>query len=96
MRVRANGAVYGPLAILFVALFPARFGLMFALLPTYGADAIWWAQSVGSVACAILAAAYYRWGAWRAGGLMSVAALTTKPALSRASGDITSDLGTTR
>ncbi len=40
--VRANGAVYGPLIILFIAFFPVRLGLMLALLPHYGAEAIWW------------------------------------------------------
>ncbi len=65
--VRANGSVWGPLAILFVALFPVRLGFALALAPVLGADALWWAFPLGSAANLLLAAAYYRYGPWRQG-----------------------------
>ena len=65
--VRANGAVWGPLAILFVALFPVRLGFAVGLAPVLGADALWWALPLGSAANLVLAAAYYRYGPWRKG-----------------------------
>jgi putative MATE family efflux protein len=68
--VRANGAVWGPLAILFLALFPVRLGLAFALRPVLGADALWWSFPAGSVATVALAAAYYLRGNWRRGVLL--------------------------
>jgi putative MATE family efflux protein len=71
--VRANGAVYGPLVILFVAMFPVRLGLMLALLPHYGAEAIWWTMPASSTVSMLLALAYYRWGRWRGGPLLTAA-----------------------
>ena len=64
--VRANGAVAIPLAILVVSMFPVRLGVVFALEPRLGADALWWSLSAGSLASFALAALYYRWGRWRA------------------------------
>lgn len=78
--VRANGAVYGPLIILFVAFFPVRLGLMLALLPHYGAEAIWWTTPVGSGAAMLLSLAYYRWGHWRGGLLLAEEAGEEDPA----------------
>ncbi|ONF96692.1 MATE family efflux transporter [Sphingomonas jeddahensis] len=68
--VRANGAVWGPLAILTIAMFPVRLGVAYALLPMLGADALWWSFPVGSAANVALAALYYRYGKWREGGLL--------------------------
>jgi len=68
--VRANGAVWGPLAILFVAMFPVRLGLALALRPVLGADALWWSFPAGSAATVALAALYYRFGPWRQVGLL--------------------------
>ncbi|HEX8413002.1 MAG TPA: MATE family efflux transporter, partial [Sphingomicrobium sp.] len=68
--VRANGAVWGPLAILFVAMFPVRLGLAFALRPALGVDALWWSFPAGSLATITLAAAYYRFAPWRRGRLV--------------------------
>ncbi|WP_254602521.1 MATE family efflux transporter, partial [Sphingomonas bacterium] len=67
--VRANGAVLGPLLILFVSLFPIRIGLALALRPVLGADALWWSFPAGSVSNLILAVAFYRQGGWRRGAL---------------------------
>ncbi|WP_085811074.1 MATE family efflux transporter [Sphingomonas sp. TZW2008] len=68
--VRANGAVWGPLAILTIAMFPVRLGVAFALQPLLGSDALWWSFPVGSAANVALAALYYRYGGWREGGLL--------------------------
>jgi len=69
--VRANGAVWGPLAILFVAMFPVRLGLALALRPALGADALWWSFPAGSAATVALTALYYRYGPWRQAGLLT-------------------------
>lgn len=63
--VRANGAVFGPLLILFVAMFPVRLGLAYALHPRFGIEALWWSFPAGSIASAAMAVAYYRYGRWR-------------------------------
>lgn len=63
--VRANGAVWGPLLILFTAMFPVRLGLATLLEPTLGVDALWWSFPAGSAATVAMAALYYRFGPWR-------------------------------
>jgi Na+-driven multidrug efflux pump len=68
--VRANGAVLGPLAILFVGMYPVRLGFAFALEPALGADAIWWSFPLGSFANVTMAALYYRSSYWRQGALV--------------------------
>ncbi len=65
--VRANGAVWGPLAILFVAMFPVRLGIAFAMTPVLGVDALWWSFPAGSGATLAMAALYYRYADWRKG-----------------------------
>ncbi|WP_344693525.1 MATE family efflux transporter [Sphingomonas cynarae] len=67
--VRANGAVWGPLLILFVAMFPIRLGLSLWLRPALGADALWWSFPAGSLATLVGATLYYRYGPWRRGAL---------------------------
>ena len=69
--VRANGAVWGPLAILFIAMFPVRLGLALALRPTLGVDALWWSFPLGSATTVVLATLYYRQGGWRKGALLT-------------------------
>ncbi len=69
--VRANGAVWGPLAILFLSLFAVRLGVVFAMRPAIGADALWWSFPIGSIATVTLAAAYYLQGGWRRGALLA-------------------------
>jgi putative MATE family efflux protein len=68
--VRANGAVWGPLAILFTAMFPVRLGAAMLLVPVLGADALWWSFPMGSATTVVLAALYYRHGGWRKGALL--------------------------
>ncbi|OYY67922.1 MATE family efflux transporter [Sphingomonas sp. 28-63-12] len=63
--VRANGAVVGPLIILFIAMFPVRIGFATALKPLLGVDALWLSFPLGSVATFVLSALFYRYGAWR-------------------------------
>lgn len=67
--VRANGAVVAPLVMLFVSMYPVRIGFALALLPAWGADAIWWSFPLGSVANMVMGIAYYRYGGWRKGAL---------------------------
>ena len=67
--VRANGSVWGPLAILFVSMFPVRLGVALALQPMLGPDALWWSFPCGSAANLLMAALFYRYGGWRKGVL---------------------------
>ena len=63
--VRATGAVMAPLVILVVALWCVRIPFAYALVSSWGADAIWWSFPLGSLVSMTLSAAYYRWGGWR-------------------------------
>ncbi|MFD1788747.1 MATE family efflux transporter [Sphingomonas floccifaciens] len=69
--VRANGAVIAPLVMLFVSMYPVRLGFAAALLPAWGADALWWSFPAGSAANLVMAVAYYRYGNWRKGALLT-------------------------
>jgi putative MATE family efflux protein len=63
--VRANGAVIGPLVILFVGLFPVRLGFALGAYPWLGADALWLSFPVSSLVNMGLASAFYLHGGWR-------------------------------
>jgi Na+-driven multidrug efflux pump len=63
--IRANGAVYAPLIILAVAMFPIRLGIALWLTPQLGADALWYSMPIGAGASMLFALAYYRAGTWR-------------------------------
>jgi putative MATE family efflux protein len=63
--VRANGAVMGPLIILFIGLYPVRLGFALGAYDWLGADAIWLSFTVGSFANMGLAIAFYLHGGWR-------------------------------
>jgi putative MATE family efflux protein len=63
--VRANGAVFGPLIILFIGLYPIRLGFALGTYGWLGADAIWWSFTVSSLANMGLAIAFYLHGGWR-------------------------------
>jgi putative MATE family efflux protein len=63
--VRANGAMVMPLVFLIISAIGIRFTVGFTLHPIYGADAIWWAYSAGSVSSALMALGYYLQGSWR-------------------------------
>jgi putative MATE family efflux protein len=65
--MRAGGAVWIPLMIIAIALYPVRLGFYFL---TYGwfepaADSIWWSFPVGSVASLILGWWFYHYSGWR-------------------------------
>jgi len=63
--VRANGAVMGPLVILFIGLFPVRLGFALGAYGWLGADALWLSFPIGSLANMLLATAFYLHGGWR-------------------------------
>ncbi|RZM08038.1 MAG: MATE family efflux transporter, partial [Sphingomonas sp.] len=69
--VRANGAVWGPLLILVVALLPVRLGMAALLRPALGIDALWWSFPASSFVNLAGAALYYRFGPWRRGRLLA-------------------------
>jgi MATE family, multidrug efflux pump len=69
--VRSTGAVMLPLLIMTVALLLVRFPLAYALQPRLGVDAIWWSFPVSSALAALLAALYFRSGAWRGARIVS-------------------------
>ncbi|MBS0284619.1 MAG: MATE family efflux transporter [Proteobacteria bacterium] len=68
--VRANGAVWGPLIILAISMFPVRLGLALSLDPVWGANALWWSFPLGSIVNLVLAVLYYLYGPWRRAGLL--------------------------
>jgi putative MATE family efflux protein len=63
--VRANGAVIGPLLILFVGLVPVRLGFALGAYPWLGADALWLSFPISSFVNMALAIAFYLHGGWR-------------------------------
>jgi Na+-driven multidrug efflux pump len=63
--VRANGAVWAPLAILAVGLVPVRFGWILLTYRWLGADAIWLSFPVSSFVNLSLALGYYLKGGWK-------------------------------
>ncbi|NNM77960.1 MATE family efflux transporter [Sphingomonas sp. ID1715] len=69
--VRANGAVFAPLVILFVAMFPVRLGFIALARPALGADALWLSFPAGSIVTLVLAGLYYRYGGWRKARMMT-------------------------
>jgi Na+-driven multidrug efflux pump len=64
--MRAGGVVMAPLMVLAVAMFPARLGFYHLAYPTLGADALWLAFPVGSLAAVAMAAIAYAQPGWRA------------------------------
>ena len=54
-----------PLIVLFIALWVVRIPLSLALIPRWGADAIWCSISLSSVVALALVGAYYLRGSWR-------------------------------
>jgi putative MATE family efflux protein len=63
--VRANGAVVGPLVILFIGLYPVRLGFAFGAYHWWKADALWLSFPIGSFSNMVLAIAFYLHGGWR-------------------------------
>lgn len=73
--VRATGAVVPPLLLLTFSLWGVRIPFARALLPTYGAEAIWWSFPLGMVVAVTLVGLYYKFGNWRRSKM-----LETRPA----------------
>ncbi len=63
--VRANGAVVGPLVILFIGLYPVRLGFALGTYSWLKADALWLSFPVSSFSNMALAIAFYLHGGWR-------------------------------
>lgn len=63
--VRSTGAVWAPLVILTISMWLIRPPFALSLMPSIGAEAIWWSFPLGSMASMLMAMGYYRWGGWR-------------------------------
>ena len=63
--MRAGGAVWVPLVVLAIALYPVRLGFYWLTYGALGADAIWWSFPVGAAAGLVLSWAAYRYLPWR-------------------------------
>jgi len=69
--VRSTGAVIPPLVILAVSLWGIRVPLAKTLMPSMGADAIWWSFPISAACAMLMSVAYYRWGGWRKAHMIS-------------------------
>ncbi|MGC1269318.1 MAG: MATE family efflux transporter [Croceibacterium sp.] len=63
--MRAGGAVWLPLLIIAIALYPARLGFYYLTYEWLGPDAIWLSFPVSSAVGLVLAWAFYRYSGWR-------------------------------
>ena len=63
--MRAGGVVFAPLLVLGIAMYPVRLGFYALAYPRIGADAIWLAFPIGSIATLALAIVAYRLPGWR-------------------------------
>lgn len=63
--MRANGAMLAPMLIFAATMWVLRVPFALLLQPVLGEDAIWWSFPFGSICSALIAWAYYHWGAWR-------------------------------
>jgi putative MATE family efflux protein len=63
--MRAGGAVWAPLAVIAIALYPVRLGFYWLTYEWLGADAIWISFTVGAVAGLVLGWWFYRFTGWR-------------------------------
>lgn len=63
--VRATGAVWGPLIILFIAMYVIRIPFTVLATPYLGADAIWWSFPLATIASSLMTLAFYLHGGWK-------------------------------
>lgn len=63
--VRANGAVWGPMIILAIGMFPVRLGFALGAYDWLGADALWLSFPISSFANLLMAIGFYLHGGWR-------------------------------
>lgn len=68
--VRANGAMMAPAITFAITMWLMRVPFAMWMQPLLGAAAIWWSFPFGSVASALGAFIYYRWGGWRRNRLL--------------------------
>jgi Na+-driven multidrug efflux pump len=71
--MRAGGAVWIPLLIIAVALYPVRLGFYALTYPWLGADAIWLSFPVSAMAALLLGWWFYRYSGWRARAMAETA-----------------------
>ena len=63
--MRAGGAVWVPLVILSIALYPVRLGFYYLTYDWLGSDAIWWSFPFSAFAALVMAYWAYRYTGWR-------------------------------
>ena len=63
--VRATGAVWAPLIILFLSMYLIRIPFAALLTPSLGAEAIWWSFPLGTIASSLLTTLFYLHGGWK-------------------------------
>lgn len=63
--MRAAGAVWVPLLVIAVALFPVRLGFYWATYDWLGADALWWSYPVSAAFALALGWWFYHYWDWR-------------------------------
>lgn len=77
--VRATGAVVPPLLLLTFSLWGVRIPFARALMPKYGAEAIWWSFPLGMVVAVTLVGLYYKFGNWRRSKMLDTGTAATGP-----------------
>ncbi|HWK41843.1 MAG TPA: MATE family efflux transporter [Croceibacterium sp.] len=77
--MRAAGAVWVPLAVISVALYPVRLGFYYLTYRWLGADAIWWSFPVSALAGLALGWWFYRFSNWRKQAGPEIAAPPASP-----------------
>jgi len=70
--VRATGAVWGPLLILFIAMYVIRIPFAMLLRPIIGADAIWWSFPLATIAASLMNVAFYLHGGWKKARMLDI------------------------
>ena len=63
--LRAFGAVYAQLVVMFISMYLLRLGAYYGLRPALGADALWSAMVISSVASTAMMLGVYAFGRWR-------------------------------
>lgn len=63
--MRAGGAVWVPLLVIAISLYPVRLGFYYLTYEWLGADAIWWSFTVGGIAGLMLGYGFYHYSGWR-------------------------------
>ncbi|MFO1467512.1 MAG: MATE family efflux transporter [Steroidobacteraceae bacterium] len=63
--VRATGATFAPLVLLFISLWLVRIPLALLLQHWFAVDGLWASFPLASIVSALLAVGYYKYGGWR-------------------------------